>query len=57
MWVNFNGPLEVGGSGSTQITAGGYRMRPRPSLKLWRTGEDARVPPTCSPGLAINRVV
>jgi len=24
MWVNFNGPLDVGGSGSTQITAGGF---------------------------------
>ncbi|HRZ38323.1 MAG TPA: PEP-CTERM sorting domain-containing protein [Candidatus Paceibacterota bacterium] len=24
MWINFNGPLDVGGSGSTQITAGGF---------------------------------
>jgi len=24
MWINFHGPLDVGGNGSTQITAGGF---------------------------------
>jgi hypothetical protein len=24
MWINFNGPLDVGGNGSTEITAGGF---------------------------------